>query len=1038
MNRDPVKYLAGRIHLDYENSFMLHESGIDGLIELCRMSATPPERTSRASIGTVLTGVEYIVSMQTVPPTLIPPNKPQGEQFKASDILLIADSGGLIYPAIPGVYDKVWAIDFTSLYPFIMANHNIGNESILCPHEECKGKNLVPEVDYHTCHRRVGVVPRTMKLVLEKRVKLKLAKSLPVAERDRERYAGVDSAMKWILVCCLEGSTRVLIRKNGRVLTDRIDTVVNEFTEKDTLEALGIDEFGQPEFKPVKNVIKTRPKTPVYQIEFRGGKKITATGDHLWPVMTKNGWKNVRTDQLTNDDWIPQLDKYDQEMVHMEVDLIDELSNRLTSQEKQSWRVKSNGLIDILSDRFKQLKQEATSDYSIQSVHSWRNKGMLPLKYWPLVKDDTIDGPIFIGSGKISGGLVQWLNAKIPLSINLGYFLGFLLGDGSIGNTVRLDVGSEDTDLIEELCRIILELWNIEPKVYEEKTAEMVVIQINSRAICKILRQVFGIIGSARKGKLSVPEVIWNGPDEIVEGFLSGLFAADGSIGTDRLFACFNTSQESFAIEIGMLCSRVGLQYRIYGENSEMNKVELRDDRAVRSLESFGFMCSKHKQRIERHRENRKLDRFSEWPTEASGIVDLARKVRKTRNPRVTQRCSISKDVFLEKIKQTKEVPDKLNQQEMQHLENLEKLGNAPISFTRVVSVSQLEVPPEYVYCFELDSPTPWFMIEGSLITHNCFGYLGFKNSRWGSIESHQCVTAYARRYLNQAMRIAMEHGYELLCGITDSLFIRKIDQSTDDNVDALVYQISKETAIPMDTEGRFQWVVFCNVKEFTDVGALNRYFGYFETGDFKLRGIRTRQRRVTQMEREFQKEALELLAQARSVKEFESLIPKTYHLLRVWQQRLRVFSVDARDLVIKIKSHVGVGNYKSRTQQALVAESYHVQGRKIEPGQSMFYLVRNDKSRTLSRITIGPNVKKDSRYDVQWYCNLLEDALLELVEAPQRQFYGEIKYTSDGFLNKLDEWDEPKMEIEDTIRIRNDSIKSTPLPELDEFFEMV
>jgi DNA polymerase elongation subunit (family B) len=662
MNRDPVKYIAGRIHLDYDNSFMLYEGGLEGLIDLCRISSTPPERVSRASIGTILTGAEFVVSISTVPPTLVPPNKPIGEQYKPSDLLLIADNGGLTYPALPGVYDKVWAIDFTSLYPMIMLKHNIGNETVLCHHEDCKGKNVVPEVGYHICEKNVGVVPRTMKLILEKRVRLKLAKSYAKSEKDRERYAGIDSAFKWILVCCLEGSTRVLVRRNGKVLTDRIDTIVNEFTEEDTLEALGIDEFGQPEFKPVKNVIKTRPRIPVYRIEFRGGKKITATGDHLWPVMTSNGWKNVRTDQLTNDDRIPQLDKFDQE-----------------------------------------------------------------------------------------------------------------------------------------------------------------------------------------------------------------------------------------------------------------------------------------------------------------------------------------------------------NQHEL--LKNVKQL--APISFTRVVGVSQLETSPEYVYCFELDSPTPWFMIEGNLITHNCFGYLGYKNSRWGSIESHQCVTAFARRYLLEARQICEKHGYEVICGIVDSLFIRKLDQTDDHDIDALIYDISKNAGIPMDTEGKFQWVVFCNIKEFTDVAALNRYFGYFEHGEFKLRGIRTRQRRVTSVEREFQREILEHLKQARSVEEFEELIPACYDILRRWQQRLSDRDVNARDLIIKIKSHVGVGNYKSRTQQALVAQAYQRGGKTIEAGQSMYYIVRDDRRRDSSRVTIGPNVRENSRYDINWYCDLLEDALLEIVEAPQRQFYGEIKYTSDGYINKLDEWEEKTQHFE-------------------------
>jgi DNA polymerase-2 len=55
-----------------------------------------------------------------------------------------------------------------------------------------------------------------------------------------------------------------------------------------------------------------------------------------------------------------------------------------------------------------------------------------------------------------------------------------------------------------------------------------------------------------------------------------------------------------------------------------------------------------------------------------------------------------------------------------------------------------------------------------------CFGYLGYRNARFGRIEAHEAVTAFGREKLLQAKEICEEEGFELLHAITDSLWIRK------------------------------------------------------------------------------------------------------------------------------------------------------------------------------------------------------------------------------------------------------------------------
>ena len=64
------------------------------------------------------------------------------------------------------------------------------------------------------------------------------------------------------------------------------------------------------------------------------------------------------------------------------------------------------------------------------------------------------------------------------------------------------------------------------------------------------------------------------------------------------------------------------------------------------------------------------------------------------------------------------------------------------------------------------------------------FGYLGYKNARFGRIEAHEAVTAYSRDLLLRAKEIAERQGYRMLHAIVDSLWLVKpgaVRQTTTD-----------------------------------------------------------------------------------------------------------------------------------------------------------------------------------------------------------------------------------------------------------------
>ena len=69
--------------------------------------------------------------------------------------LIRADKGGLIYQPIIGIHKDVAQIDFASMYPSIMVQHNISPETMGIEH--------APK----------GLIPQTLQPLLEKRLKLK-------------------------------------------------------------------------------------------------------------------------------------------------------------------------------------------------------------------------------------------------------------------------------------------------------------------------------------------------------------------------------------------------------------------------------------------------------------------------------------------------------------------------------------------------------------------------------------------------------------------------------------------------------------------------------------------------------------------------------------------------------------------------------------------------------------------------------------------------------------------------------------------------
>ena len=191
--------LYGRIHIDESSGFVLSEAGFEGLIEIARTCRVPLHTAARNSIGSSMSSLQFYQAIKD--DILIPRNKSIPEAFKTAYELLVGDRGGFVFEPRVGAHDYVGEVDFSSMYPVLMANNNISAETVLC--KCCPDSPLrIPELNYHICTKRDGIVPKTLRLVVNKRLFYKRMKTEAETPELKEIYDKRQAALKWILVTC--------------------------------------------------------------------------------------------------------------------------------------------------------------------------------------------------------------------------------------------------------------------------------------------------------------------------------------------------------------------------------------------------------------------------------------------------------------------------------------------------------------------------------------------------------------------------------------------------------------------------------------------------------------------------------------------------------------------------------------------------------------------------------------------------------------------------------------------------------------------
>lgn len=221
-----------------------------------------------------------------------------------------------------------------------------------------------------------------------------------------------------------------------------------------------------------------------------------------------------------------------------------------------------------------------------------------------------------------------------------------------------------------------------------------------------------------------------------------------------------------------------------------------------------------------------------------------------------------------------------------------------------------------------------------------CFGFLGYKNARFGRIEAHEAVTNGGREILLLAKETAESMGFEVLHLFVDALWLKKPGATNKHDFEAVLEEVNRQTGLGVSLDGVYRWVAFLPSRADSRVPVANRYFGVFQDGSLKVRGIEVRRRDTPPWVGETQMKMLDVISEAYSRELLSEKVAEAFGVFRRALQALRDGKVPVEKLVVTSRITHELESYKSPTPAVRAARLLLQQtGKRVRPGQKMRFV---------------------------------------------------------------------------------------------------
>jgi DNA polymerase elongation subunit (family B) len=181
--------------------------------------------------------------------------------------------------------------------------------------------------------------------------------------------------------------------------------------------------------------------------------------------------------------------------------------------------------------------------------------------------------------------------------------------------------------------------------------------------------------------------------------------------------------------------------------------------------------------------------------------------------------------------------------------------------------------------------------------------------------------------------------GFKVLAANVDSLFVQKEAANRPQDFGQLMDEIMSRTGLIIELEGIFSWLVFTASRLNPRIGAANRYFGRFDHGGLKVRGMAQRRSDTPNWIADAEREIMFLFESESNPDCLPALVPKAITFTRSFLANLNAERVPIEDLVCQTRLSREPHEYKGNSVSAKVARQLAAEGKHPRVGQRVKFI---------------------------------------------------------------------------------------------------
>ena len=269
------------------------------------------------------------------------------------------------------------------------------------------------------------------------------------------------------------------------------------------------------------------------------------------------------------------------------------------------------------------------------------------------------------------------------------------------------------------------------------------------------------------------------------------------------------------------------------------------------------------------------------------------------------------------------------------------------------------------------------------------YGYFGFFNARWYSLECAKSITAWGRYYIHKVIESAEKEGFNVIYSDTDSIFLSLDGKS---KTEAKQFAESINPSLPgimeLEYEGFYPAAIFVSAKAGA-YGAKKKYALLDSDNRILIKGFETVRRNWSLIAKETQERVLNIILK-------ENNPDKALRYVKSVVNDLRERKIEIEKVIIHTQLTKDIKSYASIGPHVVIAKKLKAKGYDVIPGMIIEFVVTEGKGNIGDRAKVPEDVK-DNKYDSEYYVNN------QVVPAVDRIFEV-LGYTREDLFSKKDQ----------------------------------